>query len=709
MQENRRPFSRLRRILPRLVIVGIFLGGLPAAFAAKAKAAKAELTVQGLGWLQEHEIRRTLVLLLDTENKGELDANALDDAAFLLVSILTEQGYLTPKVDVAVETATAVEHYTFAADLEGHWPRTLRARALRFKVTPGVRSHVVEVKFSGLMAVPAKVAQSYFRAERSIFSRAGRAYSPARGERGRTNLQSDLQRRGYADAQVGDPLVRQDAKSGAVSLTVPVTEGPLWTVRSVRIEDGASPDTAAAVTAPLLNQPWSSLWQQNLVTAVRKDFYGRGFPDVVVHVASTTAPEAAVDGVAVAVTAEVTPGEQVRVGSVRFEGAKRTKPAVLRRRVETGPGDLLNPLQLEQARARLSRLGVFESVNLSYDPATGPVRSPVFALEEGRYLETNLLFGYGSYEQVRGGIELRQFNLFGHAHSGRLLLLQSMKSSSLDYTYSVPDLFGETIDGSARLFGLQREEFSFVRQEYGGSVQLKRPLAWLGAEATTGYTIQVLRNLDNALSTRGVDDKQSVVASVDGSLVRDRRDNPLRPRRGYKLSAKVEAAGRQLGSEVEYQRIELDASYHTAMGENQWLHLGLSHGVITTLGSDDRDLPVNKRFYPGGDNSIRGFREGEAAPRDPTGRFVGAKSYLLANVEVEQALARDFSLVEFVDGIGVAARLADYPFKDRLYSAGLGFRYQTLIGPVRLEYGRNLNRRPFDPSGTWLLSVGVPF
>lgn len=707
MQENRRPFPRLWRILPGLIVAGIFLGWSPVVFAANPKLAKAEVKVQGLGWLQEYGIRRTLVLLLDTENKAELDANALDDAAFLLVSILTEQGYLAPKIDVAVETATAVEHYAFDAGLDGRWPRTLRARELRFKVAAGVRSRVAGVEFNGLQAIPSKVAQSYFRAERSLFGGAGRAYSPARAERGRNNLQAELQRRGYAEAQVADPLVRQEAKSGAVFLTVPVTEGPLWTVRSVRVAGGESPGAAAAVTDPLVNLPWSSLWQQNLVTAVRKDFYRQGFPDVAVHVASTSAPEAG--GVAVAVTAEVTPGEQVRMGPVRFEGAKRTRPSVLSRRVGAGPGDLLDPLQMEQARARLSRLGVFESVALSYDPATGPVRSPVFALQEGRYLETNLLFGYGSYEQVRGGIELRQFNLFGHAHQGRLLLLQSMKSSSLDYTYSVPDLFGETIDGSARLFGLQREEFSFVRQEYGGNVQLKRPLAWLGAEASTGYTIQVLRNLDNALSTSGVDDKQSVVASVDGSLVRDRRDSPLRPRRGYKLSAKVEAAGQQFGSEVEYQRFEFDGSYHTTMGENQWLHLGLSHGVITTLGSDDRDLPVNKRFYPGGDNSIRGFRAGEAAPRDPNGRFVGAKSYLLAMVEVEQALARDFSLVEFVDGLGVAARLADYPFKDRLYSAGLGVRYQTLIGPVRLEYGRNLNRRPFDPSGTWLLSVGVPF
>ena len=63
----------------------------------------------------------------------------------------------------------------------------------------------------------------------------------------------------------------------------------------------------------------------------------------------------------------------------------------------------------------------------------------------------------------------------------------------------------------------------------------------------------------------------------------------------------------------------------------------------------------------------------------------------------------------FGDAVGTAVALRDFPFNEKLYSAGLGVRYQTLIGPVRLEYGRNLNRRVGDPSGTWHFSIGYPF
>jgi outer membrane translocation and assembly module TamA len=284
-----------------------------------------------------------------------------------------------------------------------------------------------------------------------------------------------------------------------------------------------------------------------------------------------------------------------------------------------------------------------------------------------------------------------------------------MKSTSGDYTYAVPELFGESIDGAARLFALRRKEIAFQRQEYGASFTLKRPISWLRAEGTAGYTLQKLGNRDNQLATQATDKEQLNAASVDFGLTGDHRDNPLRPRRGYRWFTQIELAARSLGGAAEYQRLELGAAYHTPWGDGRWVHVGVTHGVITTLGTTDATLPVNKRFFPGGDNSIRGYQNGEAAPRGADGLFIGAKSYLLLNLELEQALTPNWSAVAFVDALGTAAQLRDYPFAGRLYTAGLGVRYQTLIGPIRVEYGHNLNPRPGDPHGTWQISIGNPF
>jgi len=164
-----------------------------------------------------------------------------------------------------------------------------------------------------------------------------------------------------------------------------------------------------------------------------------------------------------------------------------------------------------------------------------------------------------------------------------------------------------------------------------------------------------------------------------------------------------------LGGEANYQRLELFASYHRPLDPGRWLHLGLSQGVVFSVGSPAEDLPFNRRFFPGGENSIRGYPEGEAAPRDAHGEIVGAETYLLGSIEFEQALTASWSLVAFLDAITFARDIQNYPGNETLYSVGGGIQWRTLIGPVRLEYGYNLNPRPHDPVGTVLFSIGFPF
>jgi outer membrane protein assembly factor BamA len=408
-------------------------------------------------------------------------------------------------------------------------------------------------------------------------------------------------------------------RTGAVTLSVDVHEGPRWRVDEVIIDDGGVEGVTLPDVHSWAGTTWTPTLEQDIREAVRLSFYRAGYPDVGLHVDTEAGdPVAGVRSTSVVVT--VVSGPLVTLGTPQFVGNRKTRESVLRRRVTAKPGEPLNPLDLEHARYRIARLGVFDSVDLRYSPPEGPVRSPVFVLKEATDYETNLLFGYGSYEQLRGGVEYRQMNIFGLAHQSRLLAIQSLKSTRAEYTYSVPELFGETIDGSAKLFGLQRQEIAFQRQEYGATFALRRPVPGIHGDASVGYTFQALRNRKNALSTLATDEKQLNVASLTFGLTTDRRDNALRPRSGYHANAEVELASPFLGGVAEYQRFELTGAYHTPWGRGRWIHVGFSHGLITTLGArNDHELPVNKRFFPGGDNSIRGYQSGEAAPRDATG------------------------------------------------------------------------------------------
>jgi outer membrane protein insertion porin family len=681
----------------------------PSLHAASSSKSPAKVGVDGVGLLRDRELRLALERLLGTELKEALDANAIEDAAVILLSSLGEQGFQRPEIGVDVKLQDGSERLlAFDPTFENPLPRPLEAREVRFRIRPGVRFHIDTVEFSGLTVMRPKDARAFFRSESTLFLNARtNAFSPARVSRAVDALLSELRQRGYAESEVRAETLPNEV-TGSVQVSVEVKEGPRWMVADVRYqrEDGD------AVKLPAVEkwhgQPWSGTLQEDIREAIRQAYYVDGFPDVGVHVAAET--ENGADRLKEAeIVATIVPGERVTVGTVRFEGNVTTRENVLRRRVSLQTGDPLNLVALERSRYRISRLGVFEVVDLRYEPEDGTVRDPVFRFREGPRYETNLLMGYGSYEQVRAGVEHRQMNIFGLAHQSRIELVHSLKSTSGEYSYTVPELFGESLDGTARAFGLQRREVAFLRQEFGVNVSLKRRVRETGGEAAIGYTYQALRNRRSSLSTQATDERQLNVASMNFGLTGDRRDNPLRPRRGYHWSTQIELAEPRLGGESTYQRLELSGAYHTRWGEGRWIHLGLSHGVVTTFGSDGTTLPVNKRFYPGGDNSIRGYQRGEAAPRGTDGFFIGAKSFLLGNVEFEQAVTPNWSAVVFSDALGIAPSLDDYPFGDKLYTVGLGVRYQTLIGPVRLEYGRNIDRRPGDPSGTLHFSIGYPF
>jgi outer membrane protein assembly complex protein YaeT len=678
-----------------------FAGSLPAA----------DLHVRGISWFQNRKAEQRLKILLGGQHGETLDAAALEDAALVLFGTVTDDGSLEPAITVEFTGADGqpVAH-ALNPQLDQPLPRPLSVKEATLRIVRGHRFALREVRFSGLRAMTEKEARAFFVGENTLINIASeRLYSPGRLQKSMGNLEEALRQQGYAEAAVTSAPVEIDHATGAVRARIIVQEGRRWQVTALTfaIADGSAAPKNLTTLRP--GQPWNSLWRQETTTVIRRWYYQRGHADVQVKL-NPQAADAADGTKAVTVVAQVTPGREIRVGAVHFTGNRYTREQTLRRLVRSKPGDLLNPIQFDNSQARISRLGVFRQVTLNYDPPDAETRDVLYNVTEGRRQEVSLLAGYGSYEQLRGGVEWRHYNLFGRAHTDSLKLIQSMKSTSADYVYTVPSLFGSTVDGSTQLFGLRREEFSFDREEYGASVSALIPLRGLGVALTTGYTFKHVRASDNELATSATDSTEADIGSVNVGIVRERRDNPLRPHKGYHLRLQLESAGRELGSEVVYQQLVFGGSYHTSWGEGRWLHVGLSQGLVTTLGAAKNEvLPVSVLFFPGGDGSIRGYQEGAAAPRDAAGLFIGAKAYTQFNLELEQALTSKWSAVVFFDALGTAARLADFPWQEKLYSAGIGVRYQTVIGPVRLEYGHNLNPRPRDPSGTVLLSIGFPF
>jgi outer membrane protein insertion porin family len=677
------------------------------------------IVVRGMGFWHNRMLKKVVWLLLPPEGNRPLFLNAdfIEDAVSMVQAELADRGYLRSSMEVELELATGeIQRYQWEPDLL--LPRPLTVRKVTFRIERGVRFYYSDIRFEGLQAMAVSEAESYFRGAQFLIRQKGtRIYSPAGLNRSVGHFENALRLLGYAEVQVTVDLSEETERPGAVDLTVRVDEGPIHRVGAAieKVQPEAAPQPVE-IRATFPYAPYSEFWLEDWRQQLRRRHFQEGYADTQIQVRELgRMPEGPVeepDRVLLDFEAITDPGQKLMVGEVRFSGHRKTREGFLASRSRLQTGEPLNPLRIQQARYRLTQTGLFDSVRfrtvdseLATDP---PSRDVEFELREARSTQLSLLAGYGSYELLRGGVEWEQRNLFGAGHNSRLKLVQAIRATRGEYDYSVPGIFNTSADAFLALYALQREEPEFRRREAGGSVGFERPIHFLRSRVGIRY-------IHERLEARGLDVIEEYglptarAASVALQLIHDRRDNALSPERGHHLFARTQVASENLGGAVNYQLAEVGGSYHVRFRGGRFIHLGFSHGVLRPEGDRSDNLPFNKRFFPGGESSIRGYQVTEASPRDDLGNLVGAETYWMLNVELEQALTPSWSVVVFNDTLGTAAALDDYPSAETLTSLGLGIRWKTPVGPVRLEYGYNLNPRPRDPSGTLLFSIGFPF
>jgi outer membrane protein assembly factor BamA len=224
----------------------------------------------------------------------------------------------------------------------------------------------------------------------------------------------------------------------------------------------------------------------------------------------------------------------------------------------------------------------------------------------------------------------------------------------------------------------------------------------------------------------------------------DGRDNPLVPTRGMFLTADAEVAGRAIGSEVGYIKTFFQASNFVRLGATSKTvfatraQLGLARGFERTVMSTDAegqprtdvvsDLPISQRFFAGGSTSVRGFQIDRLGVYNPmcagcgvidpvTGLSLGGNSLLVLNGELRRTVTRLFNrnlgVVGFLDGGNVFAKAADLDLLRLRGAAGFGVRYDSPLGPVRLDFGFKISRRTIagqrESAWEYHLSIGEAF
>jgi outer membrane protein insertion porin family len=123
-------------------------------------------------------------------------------------------------------------------------------------------------------------------------------------------------------------------------------------------------------------------------------------------------------------------------------------------------------------------------------------------------------------------------------------------------------------------------------------------------------------------------------------------------------------------------------------------------------------LPVYEKFRLGGMNTVRGFDYASISPVDPvTGDRIGGEKMMVYNIELQFPLAKEQGVmgVLFFDAGNVFTKDEDFTFSGIRRSAGGGIRWYSPVGPLRLEWGYNLDQKPGEPSSNWEFTIGTPF
>jgi translocation and assembly module TamA len=515
----------------------------------------------------------------------------------------------------------------------------------------------------------------------------------------------------------------------AVPVRIKVTPGPLFKLRNIRITQvGGGPRlTGGQLPArTLVSGSAARAADIRAAQAALIDYFrARSYPLAkVVTIKPVVYHRQHVMDVAIVVN----PGPRASFGAVTVGGKSNVDPKVVRSYIYIGPDDPYSPRDIARARKSVLTLPAIGSVRIREAERLDPDgRLPIEAQVTDRKPH---VIGFSSRYSTLDGPALHAYwqhrNLFGGAESlrleGDLFVPPHDNSSFFDDAkdFTLADLGGRfkagfvkpALGGSRNdlLLDAMTEKDSTGGDQYGG-YDSKRVLASAAIRHRFDYAFSAQLGLageaGQTSDTLGTIDYQ--LFGVPASVTYDSTDRVLDPTKGVRATASVTAYPSFLGSSVGIVESKAQASTYHALDDDARFVLAGRVAVGSVSGASLGDIPSNHRFYAGGGGSVRGYRYRSLSPLGPTGEVIGGRSLFEASIETRIKITDTIGLVPFID-MGGAFESSFPDFDETLrYAAGLGLRYYTAVGPIRLDLATPLNPREGDKSLAFYIGIGQAF
>jgi translocation and assembly module TamA len=428
------------------------------------------------------------------------------------------------------------------------------------------------------------------------------------------------------------------------------------------------------------------------------------------------------------VTYVLAPGPLAGFGEIAIGQTDEIPPEVVRSFIYLEPGDPYSPKSLADTRRSIGTIPAVGSVRIREgDGLDRAGNLPIFVEVTER---PKRLLGFSARYSTIDGPAVKTYwehrNLFGGAE--RLRLEASV-------------FFAPRIDGTKiQRFGDFKESdlggrfaFSFMKPALGGSrndwlVDGVATRERVGINRYGGYTARygnfttaIRHRFSDTFSVQGgieVERGQTsdVLGQVTYTLVGiplsakyDSTDSLLDPTRGFRATASFTPYPSFLGSTVGIYQTKASLSAYFALDEDARYVLAGRIGFGSISGAGLAEIPATRRFYAGGGGSVRGYAYRSLSPLGPFGQLTGGRSLLEASIEARIKVTDTIGIVPFFDaGTAFESSLPDGKEKLRM-AAGLGLRYYTGIGPIRVDVAAPLNPRKGDRPAALYVSIGQAF
>lgn len=533
-------------------------------------------------------------------------------------------------------------------------------------------------------------------------------------------LNSFYNSEGFIDATI-EPVIEYNKNNDAMYMSFKVVEGKQYKAGNVVFNGNqVFSNTDLSGNLELFNeQVYSENKLRSDISKIQSHYFDAGY------IASAVKADTMLNSETghVDVSYNITEGKIGYLDKVNIKGNVRTKDVVIRREIRLFPGDRYNGEKLRRSRQRLYNLGYFEEVsfNTEDEPSTLPDKYDLDVfVKESKTGEFSFGAGYSSVDKFIGFIDLtqRNFDIFnfpsftGAGQTMRMRMEFGSEKKDYELSFVEPWLFGYPLATGFNIYSRSRDWDKYDEKRVGGNLFVRKELGeyWQNKWTYRYESIRISDIEDDASREIKAETGKNYISSMQTEIIHDTRDNIYNPRTGVYNQLSTEYAGGIMGGDKDFIKYETKNNKYLPIGEDGVLDLQGRIGMVEAF-SDSADVPVYERFYAGGANTIRGYKERRVGPEGERGDPVGGRLRAIFNAEYTHKLTNNLKWAFFYDSGNVWANNQEFSWNylKLKTSIGTGVRVKTPLGPIRLDYGYALNPKEGDAKGRFHFAMSHEF